>query len=329
MIAGACLSIFGGFFFWRFLIPQLRISMASCNLAALQEMLSMGGWVSVSTVGTILFLGVDLLVVNRMFGPDACGQYAAVLQWSTLLRTFATTIAGVFGPTILFYYAQQDRDGLVLYSRRAVKFVGLLIGIPTAIISGFSAPLLRIWLGPSFVALAPLMVVLTAPLAVNLAYLPLHSICMATNKVRIPGLVQLAAGAANLALAILLASLPSLGMYGVAIAGAVVLCLRNIVFTPIYAAHILGIRWSSFLYECISISTATCLLSVACWSSTLLCTINSWAILLLFSIVLVIGHFLIIYILFLSTDERNLLRGIFFSIFLRIKTVYSHAKNVT
>ena len=125
----------------------------------------MGGWIAVTYVGTILYLGIDLLVVNRMFGPDAGGRYAAVAQWSALLRTLVGVVAGLFCPTMLYYYARHDIDGLSRYGRQAVKLVGLMMALPIGLICGLSTPLLQTWLGPKFADLAWLMSLMTMHLS--------------------------------------------------------------------------------------------------------------------------------------------------------------------
>jgi membrane protein EpsK len=290
---------------WRRLTPTLSISFSHFEWNAFRHLFSMGGWIAVSTVGTILFLSIDLLVVNRMFGVEVGGRYAAILQWPFLLRSIATTIGSVFGPTILYYYAQKDMKGLVLYSRQAVKFVGILIALPTGLISGFAGPLLRIWLGPKFVELAPLMFLMTFPLAVGLAYLPLHNISNALIKVRVPGIVQLLAGVLNLMLAVGLASVPALGYYGVAAAGVIVFSLRNILFTPLYASHILKISRLAFLREGILVFLLSVLVMFACWELQAFVVIEGYLGLFLVFFLVSISYLGLAFLFCLNREERR------------------------
>jgi len=59
------------------------------------------------------------------------------------------------------------------------------------------------------------------------------------NRVKVPGLVTLAVGVFNLALALFLAKVLGWGLYGLAGAGAISLTLRRFVFTPLYVAAVL------------------------------------------------------------------------------------------
>lgn len=247
IVASGVFSFLGAVYFWRRLMPELRIHLGGFDLRTLRELVGMAGWNVLNQIGTILFLGVDLLVINRLFGARTGGHYAAVLQWSALLRGLASAFAGAFIPTIIAFYARRDLEGLVHYARRSVKLTGLAMALPIGLVCGSSRSLLQAWLGPDFASLAPLLSLMTAHLAINLGYLPLHGINTATNQVRLPGIVQLAMGAANLALALLLAGPARWGVYGVAGAGAIVLTFKNTVFTPIYAAHVLKLPWNTFL----------------------------------------------------------------------------------
>jgi membrane protein EpsK len=242
---------------WRRLTPSLCISISHFSREALKSLISTGGWISINTIGAILYVSIDLLVVNRMFGPDAGGRYAAVLQWSSLLRMIAAIIVGLFGPTMLYYYARHDIDGLIRYGRQAVKFMGLLMALPIGLICGLSTPLLQTWLGPKFVDLNWLMSLMTIHLAVTIATYPLFGIQAATNCVRAPAIVTIVLGAVNLALAIFLAGPMGWGLYGVAAAGAIALTAKNLIFTPLYAAHILHRRLDAFLWEILPISFVT------------------------------------------------------------------------
>jgi hypothetical protein len=146
----------------------------------------------------------------------------------------------------LTYYAKEKLDQIISLSKSAVKGLGLLLALPIGLICGFASQILILWVGPQFAHLAPLMWVLTLPLVINLAILPLFAINVAFNKVRIPGIVTLFMGVGNVILAISLSLFTGWGYYGVAIAGAIMLTLKNTFFTPWYATKIIGISSNTF-----------------------------------------------------------------------------------
>jgi len=281
LLISTVFSSAGAYYIWKYLTPMLELRMAWFNFATFRQMTGMGWWIVINSVGSLLYLSIDLLVVNKMLGAEATGQYGAVMTWSTLLRSFAGVVAGVFGPTIIMYYSRNDLSGLVRYSRQAVKFLGLFIAIPIGLICGMSKPLLQLWLGQSFVHLAPLMSLMTFHLCINLAVLPLFNIQVSTNHVRLPGIVTCIMGMMNLGLAVILAGSVGWGMYGVAIAGAIMLTAKNLVFTPIYAAHILKIKWTVFYREALPIVALALGLAALGWGVSSCLSIISWTRLLL------------------------------------------------
>jgi membrane protein EpsK len=210
--------------------------------AVFREQVNFGGWILVNQIGAILFLYVDLLVVNRLLGPNAGGQYAAILQWSILLRMFSTAVGSIFQPQMLYLFAQHNLHELAVFSQRAVRVLGLMLGIPVIWISGLAVPLLTTWAGPSFATFGPLLLLATAHLCVNLAVTPLFFTQQVLNKVRIPAAVNLLMGVLNVGLALLLAGSYHWGMHGVAAAGMIVLTAKNTIFTTVYTATVLGRR---------------------------------------------------------------------------------------
>lgn len=273
---GAAVGLAGAVLVWRRITPELTLSLRAFDRGALGTLAGSGGWVALNQAGTLLLLSIDLLVVNRMFGPEAGGRYATLLQWSGLLRGAAATMAAVLAPGIVTLYARREVDALVRYAGNAVRYLGLSLALPVGLVSGLSAPLLRLWLGPEFQALAPLLTLMTAHLCLNLSFLPLHNVATATNDVRLPGLLQAALGIANLLLCWLLAGPFGLGLYGVAAAGAVVIGFKNLVFTPIFSARILGRGPGTFYRQAAPVLGANAAVFLVSLALARICPISSW-----------------------------------------------------
>lgn len=248
LLAGTLVALVGTIWLWRALTPTLSVSWRLFDWTLLKSLSATGAWVVVSQIGVILYLNIDLLVANHLFGAEQSGDYAAVLQLPFLIRSLSLAVGGVFAPTTFHIYARDDIVGLVAYLRRSTKFLGLIMALPIGLTCGFAEPLLRLWLGPAFGAFAPLLVIMTAHLSVNLAMYPLYPVPLALNRVRTPGLVTLAVGVGNLALALFLAGGMGWGLYGIAAAGAIMLTIRHLLFTPLYSAHILRQRWTTFYH---------------------------------------------------------------------------------
>lgn len=231
----------------RRIAPYLRVHLRDFDLSKVGQVTGLGGWLLVNQLGSLLFLQMDVWICNRFISPEAAGQYAALLLWPSLLRQGGSTIATVVAPIIMIYFARGEMNQLVRVSTASVRILSLVLAVGISTLCVFSTPLLRLWLGDSFVQFSPLMVLLLGHLAINVGVTPLFNVQVAIDRVRLPALVTLTGGVINIALAIMLAQQESWGIYGVAAAGAIVLTAKNAVFTPLYASYTLKLPWHTFV----------------------------------------------------------------------------------
>lgn len=308
ILVASLLSLLGSLWAWKKLTPELYIDFRQFSIKTLKELVGTGGWIAVSQIGTILLLSIDLLVVNRLLGSESTGYYASLLQWSALLRGLGTAIAGVLAPTIIYHFARNEIDSMVTSCKQSVKFLGLFLALPVGLISGLAKPLLCVWLGPNFVPLAPLLLVMTAHLALTLGFMPLHNISIATNNVRIPGLFQIAIGVLNLALAVFLAGPIGWGMYGVAVAGGIILILRNLLFTPFYAAKIIGRIPTTFTAELFPIVLVGVLVTMTSWAIASYIDLNSWVKLITYCLSFASFYLPGVWFFLINKDEKIMIK---------------------
>ena len=243
----AALVLVADFVACRKLAPSLRVRASDFDRGKLPELLSTSQWLFWGQLGNLLFLNIDLVLVNVLLGPLDSGRYAPLLQWVMLLRVVMSLVAGTLSPEIVVRYARHDTLGLLQLSRQAAKFLGLVVALPCGLLCGLARPMLGTWLGPSFMDLAGLSWLVLVPLAVEASQYHLSAIMIAGNKLRVPALAMLAFGVGNAALAIVLARYFHWGLYGVATAGAVTSILKNGLFSPLYTAAIIDQPWSTFV----------------------------------------------------------------------------------
>ena len=309
ILCGTMVSAAGAVWLWRRLTPRLRIQIRDFDWRVLQSLAPTGGWVIVNQVGAILYLGINLLVANRLFGAELGGKYAAVQALPMLVQTLGATIGMVFNPTSIYYYARQDIGGLVIHLCRALKCLGLMLALPIGLMCGFSEPLLRLWLGPAFGELSPLLVLMASHLCINMAINPLLGLQITTNRVKVPGVLTLIIGLVNLGLALLLAGPLQCGLYGIAAAGAITMTLKHALFTPLYAAHVLGKPWFTFLREMTPILLVTAAAILVGRGVSWAFAIGGWADLVLIGLGFSVLYLASVYGLVLSPAERQLLKS--------------------
>jgi len=139
--------------------------------------------------------------------------------------------------------------------------------------------------------------------------MPLFPIQTATNHVRVPGILMLIMGLANVGLAVALAIRSGLGYIGIAIAGAIVLTAKNTLFTPFYAARNLKLPWYTFYPSLIKGAVGFAVVGLGTYLMSLSWALTSWSKLALAGISVSGIYALGAYFLGLTTSERLLLNN--------------------
>lgn len=260
-------------------------------------------------IGTLLFLNIDLIVANKVLGAKSAGEYGSILLFSSLLRGIAGTVSNVLSPIVVAKFADNDLNGMTRLSAQAVRLMGFAVGLPVGLICGLGEPFLQLWLGKDFSNLWLLLALMVFHLSINLSVLPLFGIQTALNKVKLPGIVTLVMGIINLLLALFFTIVLKWGGYGIAGAAAIVLTLKNAVFTPIYGAYIQKKPWYTYIQAIVPGLVVTILVGFASFGSTFLIVINGWEKLIIIGI-LITGLYLGGLFLFgLKKEDKILVLG--------------------
>lgn len=228
------------------LYPQLKVKYQSFTKEKFRNLFQLGFWLIVNQIGVLFFLQTDILIVNKFLGSEDSGVFGTLIQWSFLIRTIIGVFSTVFGPITLGLYASNETDRLVSLTKVTSKLLGIMGAILSVVILYFSKDILGVWLGRDFEEYAIILQVMVFHLGINLAYSSIINLNIAYDKAKIPGIVTLLTGLLNIALGILLIKYTSMGMVGVAVAGGISLTIKNLVFTPLYTAKIMNIKW--FVY---------------------------------------------------------------------------------
>ncbi len=291
----------------RKMVPELKFKVRMFNIKRVKDLTTMGGWVLVHQVGGLLFLKVDLYIINVYLGAYQTGEYAIVMQWNNLIRTMIGVFAGIISPVLMIYYARDEIVKLIDLSKISVKLLGLLLAIPLGLICASAGDILALWVGEEFRHLGGLMILSLAPLVVNLAVLPLFTINTAYNRVKLPGIVTIVFGVFNFAFAILLVTQTDLGLYGVLLSGVILLSLKNIIFTPIYASYILGIDNLAFIKPLISGTLAFMSIYMVTFAISSFIKVDSFLTLLLMFGLISMAFIPVIVYVFLSDKDRKMI----------------------
>jgi membrane protein EpsK len=305
-LTGATISLILAIAVWKYLTPQLSINRQDFERSRLRKIFSMSGWLIINQIGSLLFLNIDLIVVNTFLGAEVQGRYGSILQWVILLRTVAQSVSKALLPLIMGQFAQNELEKVGRTVRSSIKLMGLTMALPIGIVVGFADELLTLWLGPEFADMALILRVLVVHLCINLAVLPLFSLQVVLNKIRWPGIVTLVLGLLNVGLAVSWVRIGNSGL-GVALAGSLVLTLKNTLFIPVYGAKIQNLPWYTFLKNLIPGVVSTSGVILVVFFLTRYVIFDSWLTLISVCILLAITYSFLLYFLMLNESERRIL----------------------
>ncbi|WP_299315651.1 hypothetical protein [uncultured Aquimarina sp.] len=313
---GCCFS----FFVFKKLTPETKISLNHFSFYNLKILSKTGFWLIMDQIGVVLFLQTDILILNYIKGSEVSGTYAALLQWSFMIRALIGIFSGIIGPVILNLYANKDSKKLQYLTALSVKILGILTAIIVFILSYFSEDILRLWLGLEFESYKWLFITIILHLSFNLSVSALNNVSLAYNKVRIPGILAMLTGCINILIGILLLLYTDLNYYAIAIAGFVSLTIKNGIFTPIYNARIMNLPLKSFykpMVPSLILMCFTLIITLTIPSACLLIQDN-YLKLFIFSFLTFLILSTLVFFIFLSSGEKKLILTILKSKFKKV-----------
>ncbi len=308
--AGAALfNLVGDYYLWQLLLPALKVNWREFRKNNFKLLFSTGVWTFLSQAGFILFLNVDMLVANKMLDLKQAGMYGALLVIPKNLRIMSVAIGGVWGPSILSKYSQLDFHGIDGIVRTSIKVTGLTLALVIGLLCGLASPFLSIWLGEDFQSMAWVLILMIFPLSTNLIASPFFNIHVSFNKLKIPALVELGLGLSNLFLAIYLT--PQYKIMGLVLAGVFTLTLYFSVFSPIYAAKIMGLPWIHYLKQLAVITLSTLGVALVAYSLNKTIPLTSYLHLIIAGGIISLTYLVLVYFLGLTKIEKDLLKSLF------------------
>jgi O-antigen/teichoic acid export membrane protein len=175
------------------------------------------------------------------------GSYSIAKTAPLFIYSALAMLSGTFFPQFNILLAQGKTTELIYEIKKSMKIVGLLIGIPIGFLLVYSKDFYMLWV-PSEDAdfLYWLTVVTILPMIIGGSVNPIFGVFPATNKLKIPSIVLLAAGILNTLVIFILLATTDLGVWAIAITGAIQGGLRNMFFSTIYGAICLNQKWYTF-----------------------------------------------------------------------------------
>lgn len=291
-------------------LPELHINFKYFSLKHIKTLLFSGVWNLVNKLGALLLDGFDLLISNLFIGPVEMGALAISKTVPAMFLSLRGTLDYPFTPPMTECYANGDIEGVVKNARMGNKILGVFMIAPMATFAILGQSFFKLWVPTEdsfMIQVLSLLAILSllAGSCINSVF----SIFTITNKLKVQSLVILGTGVLTLITNFILLKTTNLGVYVIAGVSSFYSLLRNYIFTPLYGAHCLGVKKSTFYHEIFTGNICLIINLVIGFFITKFTASNSWISLIFSAIIIVtIGIFINFFIVF-NKNERHFVLG--------------------
>jgi len=231
-------------------LPELKLRRSDFDFAYIKRLLSSGVWSLVNKLSSILMDGLDLLLTNLFIGPIQMGALALSRTITSMFYMLRGTLDYPFAPPMTECYAKGDIDGVVRNARMGNKVLGIIMIAPMAAFVTYGISFFKLWVPSQDSMLIQILALLAmANLLISACINTVFTVFSVTNHVKIPALMTLLNGVLTVMINMLLLNFTDLGVYAIAATASVLGMLRNGIFTPLYGAYCLKVKYSTFYHE--------------------------------------------------------------------------------
>lgn len=298
--------------FTRQLLPQVQMKISNFRWKKVWELVSLGAWNSLTRLGQQLLDGVDILLSGALIldGNASMTMLSLAKMVPTAISSLMGTVVGVFNPQITIAYAEDNTENLVKIIKSCNRILIFIMSIPIAFLTAYGRDFYAMW-QPTKDAdmLQRLSLLAVGVLYVSMSIQVLYHVFIITKKVKWNSLVILGSGVLSSCLSLLLLKTTDLGVMVFPLSSMLTGLLRNLIFTPIYAARCLKIRWNRFygdiLLGWISIGSIVILGNL----SRMVFQVDSWIKLILTGVVMGPLALALNFLIILRKEEREMVIG--------------------
>ncbi len=233
------------------LVPELKIYLIPdkivCGKKELTDLVNAGIWNSISSVGTMLLTGCDLLICNIFLGATQMGVLSLAKVIPHYMAQLSNSIRSAFEPELTIDYAKGHRDEMLKNINRAMKITSIVLTIPIAIVVALGEEFFSLWVPTQDAQLLQILSILSI-----LSYIftsgvqILFNVFPTVNKVKPHSVALIIGGLVSICVTIFLTQTTRFGIYAVAGVSSICNIIRNVFFVVPITARYLGYKWNKF-----------------------------------------------------------------------------------
>ncbi len=195
--------------------PDLYVGWSGADRSMVRTLVQFNAFVLASQVSDRLKKKTDELIVGAFLSVVAVAPYSVARKASELAFLLSEQLVRMVLPLASELHAQRDPGRLrTLYIVATRATIG--VSLPTALVLLFlTGPLLTLWVGAEYVAVAPLVAILLLASLASISAQPAVALLQGMGRIRLISMIALTMGLINLSLSVALVG--PFGLLGVAL----------------------------------------------------------------------------------------------------------------
>lgn len=234
----------------RKILPDVQMKLGLFSFKLVKVVIAAGIWSSVGALSNALNKGVDLLICNLAISVEMMGLLSLASAIPHCIDNLVTTVANIFTPRFTILYAKGDKEKLLEETKMSNKIMSFVMTVPITGFVAFGYKFYTLWQptkSPEEIAIIQILSLLYC-----VSYLftchsrTLCNLFTVCNKLKASVLVSLLAGILTVIVEIVLIKFTTVGVYAIAAVSSVFISLKAIIFVPLYSAHILKTKLTTY-----------------------------------------------------------------------------------
>ncbi len=293
------------------LLPDIKIKKENFSFKKIKVLLSSGLWNSIINLGNVLADGLDLLISNIAIDATTMGLVAIAKVPSNVISTVISSLATVFQPQTIEYYAKGDIENVKKETIKSMKISGVFGNIPFCYIVVFSIAFCTVWMpNVAIKTLAILCIITFINIFSGGLITPLYNIFTITNHVKGNAILNIATGAISTLIVIIVINTTNFGVYAIVGVSALIGFLKSFVVIPCYSAKCLNINYSTFFPTVLKYFLSSIIMIGVFYIISLVLNISNWIGIFISIIVCGIIGILINIVVMLGKEDRKIFIGL-------------------
>lgn len=269
------------------ILPDVQISFKKFEIGYVKIILAAGVWMALAQLSNVLISGIDLLICNLTLGATLMGVLSIAKTIPHCISSLIATLGSVFTPHYTILYANNNIQGLVKEVKFTSRMLSFILTVPIAGFVAYGFEFYTLWQPtktPEEIQVIQILSILTC-----VAYLfTAHTQCMTMlnsvcNKMKLPVFTALGVGLLSIVITLAIINFGDLGdnnIFVIAGTSSILMSLRAFFFIPLYSAHLLKQKWTTFFPSMVRGWLAFFVLVVIFSVVRNFVAINSWGVFL-------------------------------------------------